>query len=282
VPTYFHLHLVSDSTGETLITVARAALARYDEVEAIEHVHPLIRSQRQLDRTLTELETSPGIVLFTLVDPAMATRLVDRCRELGLPSADVLQPVIDIFQSYLKLPSRPRVGGQHQLDADYFRRIEALNFVLLHDDGALPASIDEADVVLLGVSRTSKTPTSIYLANRGIKAANIPIVGGIPMPAPVFRATRPLIVGLVASPARIAEIRENRVLSLNAVRDAESYVDRQLIAEEIAFTRRLCAEQGWPLIDVTRRSIEETATAVIALLKERKARLPSDQERSDP
>lgn len=282
MPTYFHLHLVSDSTGETLITVARAALARYDEVDAIEHVHPLIRSQRQLDRTLTELETSPGIVLFTLVDPAMAARLVDRCRELGLPSADVLQPVIDIFQSYLKLPSRPRVGGQHQLDADYFRRIEALNFVLLHDDGALPSSIDEADVVLLGVSRTSKTPTSIYLANRGIKAANIPIVGGIPMPAPVFRATRPLIVGLVASPGRIAEIRENRVLSLNAVRDAESYVDRQLIAEEIAFTRRLCAEHGWPLIDVTRRSIEETATAVIALLKERRARLASDRERYDP
>jgi regulator of PEP synthase PpsR (kinase-PPPase family) len=272
VPTFFHLHLVSDSTGETLMTVARASIARYEDIESIEHMHPLVRSERQLERVMTDIEAAPGVVLFTLVDENMASRLVRTCRELGLPCADVLDPVVHLFQSYLNVPLKPRIGGQHQLDADYFRRIDALNFVLMHDDGALPDDIDEADVIIIGISRTSKTPTSIYLANRGIKATNLPIVPGIGLPTALFRATRPLIVGLVASPERIAQIRENRLLSLNAVRDSAAYVDRQAIAEEIAFTRRLCAEHQWPLIDVTRRSIEETAAAILALIKERRAR----------
>lgn len=271
MPTFFHLHLVSDSTGETLMTVARAAMARYEGIGAIEHVHPLVRAERQLDRALTEIEATPGVVLFTLVDQAMAERLVRHCRELGVPSADVLDPVVHMFQAYLNVPMTPRVGGQHQLDADYFRRIDALNFVLMHDDGALPDNIDDADVVIVGVSRTSKTPTSIYLANRGIRATNLPIVPGIQVPAALFRAKRPLIVGLVASPERIAQIRENRLLSLNAVRDSAAYVDRQAIAEEIAHTRRLCAENRWPVIDVTRRSIEETAAAIMALVRDRQA-----------
>jgi len=254
------------------MTVARASTARYEDIEAIEHMHPLVRSDRQLDRVIDDIEASPGVVLFTLVDEAKANRLMRKCRELGLPCADVLDPVVHLFQSYLNVPLKPRVGGQHQLDADYFRRIDALNFVLLHDDGALPDDIEDADVVIIGVSRTSKTPTSIYLANRGVKATNLPIVPELRLPPALFRAVRPLVVGLIASPERIAQIRENRLLSLNAVRDSAAYVDRQAIAEEIAFTRRLCAEHQWPLIDVTRRSIEETATAIIALLKERRAR----------
>lgn len=278
MPTYFHLHLVSDSTGETLMTVARASTARYEDVEAIEHMHPLVRSERQLDRVISDIEAAPGVVLFTLVDQAKAARLVRTCGELGLPCADVLDPVVHLFQSYLNAPLKPRIGGQHQLDADYFRRIDALNFVLMHDDGALPADIETADVVIVGISRTSKTPTSIYLANRGIKATNLPIVPGLTVPPALFRAVRPLVVGLIASPERIAQIRENRLLSLNAVRDNAAYVDRQAIAEEVAFTRRLCAENQWPVIDVTRRSIEETAAAILALIKERRARLMAAEE----
>lgn len=273
MPTFFHLHLVSDSTGETLSTVARAAIVRYDDVEAIEHVHPLIRSDRQLDKVLSAIEQAPGMVLFTLVNEKMAERVERFCQELGLPSANVLDPVVRLMQSYLNLPVAPRVGGQHQLDTDYFRRIDALNYVLMHDDGVLPEDIEQAEVILVGVSRTSKTPTCIYLANRGVKAINIPIVPGVPLPRRLFEAENPLIVALVASPERIAQIREHRLLTLNAKPDDAAYVDRRAIAEEIALTRRICAEHRWPIIDVTRRSIEETAAAIMALAKQHREQL---------
>ncbi len=278
VPTFVHLHLVSDSTGETLMTASRAAAARYEDVEPIEHVYPLVRSERQLERVLAEIEAAPGIVMFTLVDTAISSRLLEACREMSLPCLDVLDPLVAVFQSYLNVTAKARVGGQHELDRDYFDRIEALNFAMHHDDGALPADIDQADVVLIGVSRTSKTPTSIYLANRGVKTTNLPIVNDIPPPPHLFKAKRALVVGLVASAERIVQLRENRLLSINAMSARTSYVDRQAIAKEIAFTRRLCAENGWPVIDVTRRSIEETAAAIVALLTNRRygSRLSED------
>ncbi len=267
---YFHLHLVSDSTGETLITVSRAAAAQYEAIEAIEHVHPLVRTDRHLDRALIEIEASPGIVLYTLVNNDLAGRLERFCRDQGLPCISVLAPVHDVFRAYLNVAQTHRAGAQHELDADYFKRIDALNFSMVHDDGQLPEDVDDADVVILGVSRTSKTPTSIYLANRGVKVANIPYVPDVPVPPSIFAATRPLIVGLVASPERIAQIRENRVLSLGSRAFDDRYVDRQAIAHEIAQMRRICADNGWPLIDVTRRSIEETAAAIIGFMRDRK------------
>lgn len=270
-PNYFHLHLVSDSTGETLITVARAAAAQYEAIEPIEHVHPLIRNDRQLDRALVEIEASPGIVLYTLVNTELSERLERFCRDQGSPCVSVLSPVHDVLRTYLNVAQTHRAGAQHELDAGYFRRIDALNFTLVHDDGQLPEDADDADVVIIGVSRTSKTPTSIYLANRGVKVSNIPFVPGVPVPESVFAARRPLIVGLVASPERIAQIRENRILSLGSRSFDTSYVDRQIIAQEIAQMRRMCADNGWPIIDVTRRSIEETAAAIIALQRDRKA-----------
>lgn len=269
-PNYFHLHLISDSTGETLITVSRAAAAQYEAIEPIEHVHPLVRSGRHLDRALAEIETSPGIVLYTLVSQQLSDRLERFCHDHGTPCISVLAPVHDVFRTYLNVAQTHRAGAQHELDASYFRRIDALNFSMVHDDGQLPEDVDEADVVIVGVSRTSKTPTSIYLANRGVKVANIPYVPNIPVPQSVFAASRPLVVGLVASPERIAQIRENRVLALGGRSFETSYVDRQAIAHEIAQMRRLCADRGWPIIDVTRRSIEETAAAIIALQRDRK------------
>lgn len=265
---FFHLHLVSDSTGETLMTVARAAAAQYETSQPVEHVYPMLRTDRQLDRVLIELENAPGIVLYTLVDADIATRLERRCIELGLPCVNVLDPVLAVFQTYLNVPFARRVGGQHELDAEYFERIEALSFTMAHDDGQLPENVDTADVIIVGISRTSKTPTSIYLANRGIKATNIPIVPGISLPSSLFTATGPLIVALIASPERIVHIRQNRLLALNATDTNSSYVDRRSIADEVTYTRRLCAEHGWPLIDVTRRSIEETAAEIITLLNQ--------------
>jgi [pyruvate, water dikinase]-phosphate phosphotransferase / [pyruvate, water dikinase] kinase len=264
---YFHLHLVSDSTGETLITVARAAAAQYEGISAIEHVYPLVRSTTQLERVIAEIETAPGIVLYTLVDQELSGRLEEACRSSGSPHLSVLSPVHSLLQSYLGAHSTARPGAQHMLNAEYFKRIDAMNFTLLHDDGQLPADIDEADVVLIGVSRTSKTPTAIYLANRGVKTANVPLIPGIPPPSALESARKPLVVGLVASPDRIVQIRQNRLLSMRADDDT-AYVDRDAVAEEIAFSRRLCARNNWPMIDVTRRSIEETAAAILDLYRD--------------
>ncbi len=266
---FFHLHMISDATGETLITVARAAAAQYTEVRAVEHVHSMVRSTAHLDRVIAALEEKPGIVLYTLVDGTLGGRLETACRRIGIPCASVLEPVLQMLQAYLGAPGARRVGAQHILDAEYFRRIDALNFTMIHDDGQLAGSLEEADVVLVGVSRTSKTPTSIYLANRGVKVANVPIVPGIPPPADLERVKGPLVVGLTASAERIVQLRENRVLSLNAAAHSETYVDKAAIAAEIAFARKLCARHGWPIIDVTRRSIEETAAAILALRDER-------------
>jgi len=267
---FFHLHLISDATGETLLAVGRAAAAQYATVSPIEHVFPLIRTQKQLNHALEEIEANPGIVLYTLVDKELAARLEARCRELGLPCLSILGPVLGLFQNYLGAETTPRVGGQHTLNADYFRRIDALNFTILHDDGQHAEDLEQADVILVGVSRTSKTPTSIYLAGRGIKTANIPLVPGIDPPPHLATATNPLVVGLYASPERIVQIRQNRLLSLNAQQTDSSYIDRQAVSEEIATSKRLCAQHGWPSIDVSRRSIEETAAAIIALLHERR------------
>lgn len=263
---YFHLHLVSDSTGETLIAVSRAAAAQYQGVTSIEHVYPLIRNGDQLERVIAEIQASPGIVLYTLVDPDLADRLESACLETGSPALSVLSPILGLFQSYLGPASAPRPGAQHMLNSDYFKRIDALNYTMMHDDGQLPDNLETADVVLMGVSRTSKTPTSIYLANRGIKTANIPLVPGVPLPPAVENLRRPLIVGLFASPDRIVQIRQNRLIALNANHDSP-YVDRQSVTDEITRSRRLFAEKGWPVIDVSRRSIEETAAGILDLYR---------------
>ena len=272
---YFHLHLVSDATGETLITVARAAAAQYISMSPVEHMHPLVRSPKQLERVLIEIESSPGIVLYTLLERDLATRLEETCRNLGVPCLSILGPVLQLFQAYLGGESKPRVGAQHTLNAEYFKRIDALNYTMLHDDGQHADDLEQADVVLVGVSRTSKTPTSIYLANRGVKTANIPLVPGVPAPTNLETLSQPLVVGLTASPERIVQIRQNRLLGLRAEHDADQYVDRQAVASEIAAARKLCARHNWPIIDVTRRSVEETAAEVMALLAERRRQPPA-------
>ena len=272
---YFHLHLVSDSTGETLIAASRAASAQYQGVASIEHVYPLVRTPAQLDRVIAEIENAPGIVLFTLVDSDLSKRLEDGCAASGSPCLSVLGPILTLFRSYLGQNSTPRAGAQHMLNADYFKRIDALNYSMMNDDGQLPENLEQADIVLLGVSRTSKTPTSIYLANRGYKTANVPFVPHVPLPSTLDHLRRPLIVGLIASADRIVQIRQNRLLSLNADSETE-YVDRTAVAEELAASRRLFAERSWPTIDVTRRSIEETAAAVLDLYRAHRLKFIAD------
>jgi [pyruvate, water dikinase]-phosphate phosphotransferase / [pyruvate, water dikinase] kinase len=267
---YFHLHLVSDATGETLITVARAAAAQYARISPVEHIYPLVRNQKQLDRVLAEIEESPGIVLYTLLEEDLVQRLEERCRELGLPYLSILGPVLQLFQSYLGAETTHRVGAQHMLNAEYFQRIDALNYTMLHDDGQHAEDLEEADVVLVGVSRTSKTPTCIYLANRGLKAANVPYVPGVPLPRQLLELKDPLVVALTVDPNRLVEIRRHRLLMLH--RDSESsYVDSDRVRAEVVEARRYFLAKNWPVIDVTRRSIEETAAAIMQLYSTRRS-----------
>ncbi|MGU3664728.1 pyruvate, water dikinase regulatory protein [Methylobacterium sp. A49B] len=272
---YFHLHLVSDSTGETLINVGRAAAAQYEGVSAIEHVYPLVRSAAQLDRVISEIRAAPGLVLYTLVGGDLGERLEEVARETGSPCLSVLRPVHDLLRAYLGAETTARPGAQHMLNAEYFKRIDAMNFTLAHDDGNLPDDLEEADVILLGVSRTSKTPTSIYLANRGLKTTNLPLVPGMPLPPAIERARKPLVVGLFASPERIVQIRQNRLSSLNAD-ESSLYVDRSAVADEITASRRLFVKNRWPTIDVTRRSIEETAAAIVDLYRDHRLKFIAD------
>ncbi|MAB14177.1 pyruvate, water dikinase regulatory protein [Parvibaculum sp.] len=264
----FHLHLVSDATGETLNAVARAACAQYEDARPVEHVYALVRGPKQLERVLSEIETSPGIVMFTMVNDELRKRLEARCFEMQVPCISVLDPAMQALGSYLGKEISHKPGSQHAMDAEYFGRIDALNYTMSHDDGQSAGDLDDADIILLGVSRTSKTPTCIYLANRGIKAANVPIVPGAPLPPDLETASHPLVVGLTTSPDRLIQIRKNRLLSLHEKTDTD-YVSPEAVSDEVAYARRLYARNGWPVIDVTRRSIEETAAAVLNLYSDR-------------
>jgi regulator of PEP synthase PpsR (kinase-PPPase family) len=265
-----HLHLLSDSTGETLENIAKAALAQYDDVETVRHFWPMVRTEAHLERILQEIAQNPGLVIFTLVNPTTRRILEQRCLALGLPAVAPLDPVNDALSGLLGQQAKARPGRQHVLDAAYFARVDAIQWTIAHDDGIAWEEWEEADIVLAGVSRSSKTPTSIYLANRGYKAANIPIVVESPPPKILYSLRNPLIVGLTTSADRLIQVRRNRLLSLNQQPDT-SYVEEEAVMRELAFARRMFADNGWPVIDVTRRSIEETAAAIIALCNQRRS-----------
>ncbi len=263
-----HLHLVSDSTGETLEAIAKAGLAQFEGVEAIKHFWPMVRSEGHLDRVVEEIARRPGLVLYTLVNGAVRARLEMRCHALGLPAVSALDPVMEGFSRILGQEAKQKPGRQHMMDAAYFARVDAIHYTIAHDDGQGADEWEEADILLAGVSRSSKTPTAIYLANRGYKVANIPLVPESPPPATLFALKKPLVVGLTTSPDRLVQIRRNRLLALGRAPETD-YVDPDAVAKELAFARRLFADNEWPVIDVTRRSIEETAAAIINLVQAR-------------
>lgn len=265
----FHVHLVSDATGETLNAIARAALAQFEGVTVNEHFYALVRSSRQLTRAIEHIKEDPGLVFFTLVNPELRKELLTACAAMNVPSYDVLETPIAVMRQFLGAAESHRPGGQHDLDQRYQTRIEALNFTIAHDDGQILDRLDEAEVVLVGASRTSKTPTSVYLAMRGVRVANVPLVPGMPLPRELIMLTKPLVVGLWASPERLVQVRRNRLNTLGEVRDT-SYADLDSVRAEVTTTRKLFEAQDWPTIDVSRRSVEETAAAVLNLLGERR------------
>jgi hypothetical protein len=268
---YFNVHLVSDSTGETLAGVMRATCAQFDNIVPVEHPYFLVRSERQIERVIREIEAAPGIVMFTLSNLEHRAILENACKALEMPCVAVLDPVLDATSRYLGLELNHRVGASRKLNAEYFKRIDALDFAMDHDDGQQVVELSDADVILVGVSRTSKTPTSVYLAHRGVKAANVPMVPGVPLPPELFAEERPLVVGLLISADRLIAIRRNRLAAMRENR-AGSYTDEDAVRREVTEAQKLFEREGWPTVDVSRRSIEETAAAVLNLLAEHKSK----------
>jgi len=261
----FHFHLISDATGETLSAIVRACLAQFDGVEVVEHVWSLVRTPGQVDRIGQAIAEHGGVVLCTVVDPVIYARLRVICEESRTPCISVLEPTLGALSAFFQQPTRDRPGGQHALSAEYFRRIEAIDFTIRHDDGQGLPSLHQADIVLVGVSRTSKTPTCLYLANRGYRVANVPIVDAAHPPAELIALDGPMVIALTTSPNRLVEIRRSRLNHISdggAVR-VDDYADMESVRDEVAAARRLFNRMGWPVVDVSRRSIEETAAAVI-------------------
>lgn len=272
-----HLHLLSDSTGETLEMIAKAALAQFENADVVRHFWPMVRSRQHLERIIPELSANPGLVLFTLVNAETRAALRDHCNQLSLPAVDALDEVTAALEVQLGQEAHGRPGRQHRMDEAYFKRVEAIQYTIAHDDGVGWENWEEADIVLAGVSRSSKTPTSIYLANRGFKVANIPLVIESPPPPKLYELKRPLVVGLTTAPERLVQIRRNRLLTLNEQAET-SYVEKDRVSEEVKFARRMFADNNWPVIDVTRRSIEETAAAIIRLHNERHVHVKPEEK----
>ena len=266
--TGLNLHLLSDSTGETLEVIATACLAQFEGSQVKRHLWPMVRSEGHLDRVLDDVERRPGLVLYTLANTTLRRELEQKTRRRGIHAVSALDPVVHALSAVLGREATGRPGRQHALDAAYFARVDAIQFTIAHDDGLNAENWEEADIVLAGVSRTSKTPTSIYLANRGYKVANIPLVPEAPPPPLLYNLKHPMVVGLTTNPDRLIQIRRNRLLSLNQAPETD-YVDLEAVNGELAFARRIFADNDWPVIDVTRRSIEETAYAIVKLCNER-------------
>jgi len=279
----FHLHLVSDATGTTLLGLARAVLAQFEEIEPVQKFWPLVRTQRQLERVIKQIEANPGPVIFTFVDRDMRKRLQDKCEELNVPSIPVLDPIIRNLSSYLGLHAQGVPGLQHAMDDAYFKRVEAIDYAMRHDDGKTLKGLSEADVILVGVSRTSKTPTSVFLARRGVKTANIPLVPGVDVPPEKFALEKPLYIGLTTAADRLVQLRRTRLHANeeDAHKYAENeYLDHEKIEDEVRKARRLFSKHGWPVIDVTKRSVEETAAEILARLQSHQEKLLEQENAS--
>jgi regulator of PEP synthase PpsR (kinase-PPPase family) len=267
------IHLISDATGDTLNAMARAAMAQFDDPQVTYHRWSLVRSRLQLHRVLEGVQAEPGPILCSLVDEALRHEIDSFAERSGIRLVHILDPVLAVLQEQFGLPTKHKPGRQYVLDADYFRRIDAMHYVISHDDGQAVRGLSEADVVLVGVSRSSKTPTCFYLANRGIKAANVPLVPGIEPPELLNDPGCP-VIGLTIDPRSLIEIRRHRLKLIGAgtgpaflQRDNGEYVDYESVEKELLWAKRFCTARGWPTIDVTRRSIEETAATVLKLMK---------------
>jgi len=264
-----NLHLISDSTGETLSSVSRAVMSQFEDIEANEFIWPLTRTKSQIEKAKESIKLNPGIVMYTILEDKLIEDLRSYCNEINIPCISVLSRIISEFSNYLGSNISNSIGRQHILDAEYFSKVEAINYTITHDDGQSHWDLYDADIVIIGVSRTSKSPTSVYLSFRGYKTANVPFVSMLTVPSSLFELKKPLIVGLTIHPEKLMKIRETRLNHLG--QDLPIiYTDIDAIKYEIAESRKLYAKLQCPIIDVTQRSVEETAAKIIQLLQEHK------------
>ena len=264
------IHLISDSTGETVSRLGDAAFSLFDAQEIEKRLHIFVRSPAEADSVIEDIRREPGLVIMTMVDHAQRQRITEALREMGAPFVPVLQPVIGALETYLGSGAASRMGGQYRVDDLYYRRVDAIDYAISHDDGALSDRLARADVILTGVSRTSKTPTCIYLAVRGVKAANLPLVPGADPPTALFEAVEKgvPVIALTASASRLAQIRTHRLETIGHDSGAD-YAALDQIRREVSDARLFFDRIGAPVIDVTRRSIEETAAEILAILREK-------------
>jgi|TARA_B110000503_G_C7098747_1_gene392838 [pyruvate, water dikinase]-phosphate phosphotransferase / [pyruvate, water dikinase] kinase len=266
-----HIYLVSDSTGETVINIARAAFAHFERLNIEEHLWSLVRTKGQIDKLTESLQKKKGIVMYTLVNEDIQEYLRETCANLNILAIPVLEGVVSTLSTYLGIKTINLPGRQHRLNEEYFTRINAINFALAHDDGQAYFDIANADIILVGPSRTSKSPTSIYLAYRGYKTANVPFVLGQKLPEIIENIEKPLIVGLLVSADRLIDIRKTRINNLNDMSNY-NYVDYDQVHQEIFEAKKIYQKNKWPIIDVTKKSVEETATNIIRLYEQKKER----------
>lgn len=261
-----HLHLISDSTGETVHQFARAALAQFPETNITEHIWTLVRNKAHIDAIERNLEKNPGVVLFSVVNKEVREMLEKLCKEKGIPNLSILDSVVDLFSNVLGTKQSLLAGAQHKLDTAYFKRMAAVEYAVVHDDGLNIEKLDEADMLLVGVSRTSKTPTSMYLGHRGFKVANYALVPGVPFPIDKLPQKDMFIIGLTTDPKRLVQVRKTRLQHLSNSNNS-TYADIDMITNEVREARKLFNKYNWPVIDVSRRSVEEIAASIIHLYR---------------
>lgn len=259
-----YIHLVSDSTGDTIQTIAKTVMAMFDNVKAKPYYWNLIKTKAQLNRVIEVIKKRPGIIMYTLADEEFIVELKTLAKKINAPCIEPLKPIISDFANYLEQIPSPGAGRQHVIDDEYFQRIEAINFTIANDDGQSVENLKNADIILVGPSRTSKSPTSIYLAYKGYKTANIPYVSGTKRLFNPDEIRNKCVIGLAICSKMLVEIRRSRLVSLGE-RHLTEYIDTDKVESEMLEARRFCALNKWPVIDISHKSIEEIAARVIQI-----------------
>lgn len=265
------IHLISEFSGQTVKHAAKTALTKFSDIEVKRYNWPMIRNDELLDDVLKKIRKKPGVILYTISNNVLKDKLKRFCFELKIPCISVVSKIVNEISDYLGVGVDDNVGFNNKFDETYFDKVEAIEYSLKHDDGQILDDLEEADIILIGPSRTSKTPTSVYLAYNSFKTANIPLIHSFPFPSVIESLKNPIIFGLVINPAILIEIRESR-MHLLQIKDSSDYTDVKIAQEECREVRRLCLKNNWQVIDVSRRSIEETAAIIMKYYYEHKKR----------
>ena len=256
------IHLLSESSGQTVKHAANTALAKFSDIEIRKYHWPMTRNEKILEEVFEKVKSKPGVVIYTISNDNLRRRLKQFCFEQKLPCVSVVSEIVKNVSEYIGVRQDRFLGYSEKFDDSYFEKVEAIDFSLRHDDGQLIEDIEYADIVLIGPSRTSKTPTSVYLAYNGFKTANVPYIHNVPFPDRVYKLKGPVVFGLTIFPSRLIEIRESR-MNLLQTNESSNYTDPEIVQQECRQIRRICADNGWHSIDVSRRSIEETAALIM-------------------